>query len=52
LGRFECGLKGMMGRQGWSRLTLTYPVAPPLLTSMHQSRSRTRTYPMELPFAS
>src|ERR687897_15 len=29
----------MVGHQGWSRLTLTYPVAPPPPTSMHQRPS-------------
>jgi hypothetical protein len=29
LGRLGSGLEGMIGRQGWSRLTITYPVASP-----------------------
>ena len=36
LGRFGFNLKGMMGHQGWSRLIITYPVAPPPPTLLHQ----------------
>jgi len=31
----------MIGRQGWSRLTIIYPLAPPLPTSLHQRPDRT-----------
>jgi hypothetical protein len=33
----------MNAHQGWSRLTIIYPVAPPLPTSMHLYPGRARS---------